>query len=243
MKNTNETKELAPQEESTEVALSPEEEAKALLDEAQKGVQIILKYRDEHYYIRDQEVSLGTRYFAHPGNWERQWIRFDDKKVTDRIRIRVSTKKLLPARNKLSNPELEDTDKDPWSLQNVIPFENVETGELEVFTTTTAGGKMAIEELAKAYAKAVLAGTARGLPIVELQVGTFRTSFGKDQPKPFFPIVDWENPEPAAVPVEPTIIPPEPKKKAKALDVETYDEFAPVEETSFRSDMDDEIPF
>jgi hypothetical protein len=241
MTKNEESKEVAVQDdENTELALSPEEEAKALLDEAQKGAQIILKYKDEHFHIRDVEVPLGTRYFAHPGSWERQWIRFDDNKVTERIRVKVSTKKMLPSRNKLSDPELEDTDKDPWSFQNVIPFENVETGEVEVFTTSTAGGRMAIEELVKEYAKAILAGTARGLPIIELQVGSFRTGFGKDQPKPLFPIVDWENPEPAAVPAEPTIIPPEPKskpKKKKAKAVAVDDELAPAEA------MDDEIPF
>ena len=66
---------------------------------------------------------------------------------------------------------------------------------------------MAIEGLAKAYAKAVLAGTARGLPIIELQGSTFRTSHGKDQPMPIFPIVDWENPV-ASAPAEQTTVNP-----------------------------------
>jgi hypothetical protein len=215
----SETTQVAVQDdESTELALSPEEEAKALLDEARKGAQTILKYKDEHFHIRDVEVPLGTRYFAHVGSWERQWIRFDDNKVTERIRVKVSTKKMLPSRNRLSDPELEDTDKDPWSFQNILPLENVETGEVEVFTTSTAGGRMAIEELVKAWSKTVLAGTARGLPIIELQVGSFRTSFDKDQSKPSFPIVDWENPESME-----TIIPPK--------------------GVSSQGDPDDEIPF
>jgi hypothetical protein len=85
-----ETKEVALREETTEV-VSAEEEAKALLDEASKGGgQTLLKFRgdrSEPYHIRDKEVPLGTRYYAHPANWERQWIRFDDDKVTERIRV------------------------------------------------------------------------------------------------------------------------------------------------------------
>jgi hypothetical protein len=195
--------ELALREESTEVALSSEAEAKALFDEASKNAQAILKFKADHYHIRNEPVELGTRYFAHPGNWERQWIRFDDHKVTERIRVKVSSKKPLPGRNTLSDPQLEDTDRDPWTLQNVIPFENVETGELVTFTSSTYGGKMAIEEMVKAYAKAVLGGKARGLPIIELQISSFRSSFDSDVPRPSFPIVDWENPEPIATSAAP----------------------------------------
>ena len=223
--------ELALREENTEVALSSEAEAKALYDEASKGMQSILKFKEDHYHIRNEPVELGTRYFAHPGNWERQWIRFDDNKVTERIRAKVSTKKPLPGRNTLSDPQLEDTDKDPWTLQNVIPFENVETGELVRFTSSAFGGKMAIEEMVKAYAEDVLGGKARGLPIIELQIGSFRsTKFNTNVPKPDFPIVGWENAE-CAAPAAPEVIPPEPKnKKTKAVVVND-------------DDLDDDIPF
>jgi hypothetical protein len=230
-------------EESTEVALSPEQEAKALLDEASKSVHQILKFNEDHYHIRKEPVPTGTRYYAHPANWERQWIRFDDDKVTERIRVRVVTKKLLPSRDKLSDPELENTDNDPWSNQNVIPFENTETGELAAFTTQSIGGRMAIEELVKAYSKAVLAGKSRGLPIIELRISSFKSGkkgYQRDVPRPDFPIVDWENPESAPAPA-PTIIPPE-MEKAKAgpkhIDEDDGD-FSPADDPQ----MDDEIPF
>jgi hypothetical protein len=248
MKNENEKNEIVAQEESTEVALSPEQEAKALLDEASKGVQEILKFNEDHFHVRGELVPVGTRYYAHPTSWERQWVRFDDNKVTERIRIRVATKKLLPARNRLSDPQLEDTDNDPWSNQNVVAFENVETGNLAAFTTQSNGGRMAIEELVKTWSKAVLAGKARGLPIVELQISSFKSSkkgYQRDVPRPAFPIVDWENPEPAAVPAPaPTIIPPELKKPEQRPVLGDDEELAPAEETSSRFDMmDDEIPF
>jgi hypothetical protein len=154
------------------------------------------------------QLPNGTRFYAHPAHWERQWIRFDEDKVTERIRVKVTTRKSLPERKALSNPELEDTKEDPWSLQNILPLENVETGELVLFTSSTTGGKIGIEELAKAYSEAVLNGTARGLPIIELGPGTFPSSFGKEVPRPAFPIVDWENAE-CAAPAAPEVIPPE----------------------------------
>jgi hypothetical protein len=203
----------------TEIALSPEQEARALLEEASKGVPPILKFKEGYFHIRGEEVPLGTRFRAYVPNWERQWIRFDDNKVTERIRVRVATKKSLPARNTLSNPELEDTNNDPWSLQNVLPLENIETGQLLTFVTTTNGGRMALEELAMKYSKAVLAGTAHGLPIIELRANTFTSGFGTEVQKPLFVIAEWE------LSPEQTVLPPaEPEFEA-------------------RDDMDDEIPF
>jgi hypothetical protein len=216
---------------STDLVLSPQEEAKALLDEANKSAQVILKFKEDHFHIRDEPVELGTRYYAHPVHWERQWLRFHENKVTERIRVKVSTKKLLPGRNTLSDPELEGTKEDPWTLQNVIPLENVETGELVTFSSSTAGGKIGIEGLVRAYAKAVLAGKARGLPIIELKIGSFRSGYGKDVPCPDFPIVDWENPETAAS-VVPEVIPPQPKNPKRPLDHDAVG-----------SELDDDIPF
>lgn len=226
---------------STEVALTPEQEAKNLLDEASKSSgQPLLKFRgdqEEPFHVRDDIVPLGTRFYAYPSAWERQWVRFDDDKVTDRIRVRVATKKLLPARNTLSDPQLEDTKEDPWSFQNVIPLESVNDGTIMLFTSSSVGGKIAIEQLAKAASEAVLAGKARGLPIIELKVGSFKSGYGKDVDRPDFPIVDWENPDPnAAMKTAPEIIVPE-KKKAKVI-ADDFEDDAPS-----KSDMDDEIPF
>jgi hypothetical protein len=242
--STEEKNKLAPREESTEVTLSPEDEAKALLEETKGNAPPILKYKEEiGYHIRNEPVPLGTRFFAYPGSWERQAVRFDDNKVTQRIRVKVSSRKLLPERKTLSDPYLQDTDHDPWSYQNVIAFEDANDGSIIQFTTQTTGGKMAIEEMVKTYSKTILAGKARGLPIIELQIGSFRTSYGKDQPRPAFPIIDWENPEPPAASTEPTIIPPEPKKEAKAVTFDDDDEeFGPADKKAL-SDLDDEIPF
>jgi hypothetical protein len=54
---------------------------------------------------------------------------------------------------------------------------------------------MALNELAKAYSDAVLGKTARGLPIIELAVDTFTSSYKKVVQRPAFPIVEWEMPE------------------------------------------------
>jgi hypothetical protein len=226
---------------STEIALSPEQEARALLEEASKGVQVILKFKEGYFHIRGEKMPLGTRYLAYVPNWERQWIRFDDNKVTDRIRVRVATRKLLPGRNTLSNPELEDTDNDPWSLQNVLPLEDIETGQLLTFVTQTAGGKMALEELAAKYSKDVLAGTAQGLPIIELRVNTFKSGFSTEVQKPLFKIAEWE------MSPKQTMLPP------KNLSNNIEGDPATIEQPAFgvprfpgagnSDDMDDEIPF
>jgi hypothetical protein len=210
-----------------EIALSPEQEARALLEEASKGVQMILKFKEGYFHIRGEKVLLGTRYLAYVPNWERQWIRFDDNKVTERVRVRVATRKSLPPRNKLSNPELEDTDNDPWSLQNVLPLEDIETGQLLTFVTQTAGGRMALEELAAKYSKDVLAGTAQGLPIIELRTNTFPSSFGTNVQKPLFKIAEYE------MSPKQTVLPPE-KLNNNIEDDPAFER---------DDDMHDEIPF
>lgn len=47
------------------------------------------------------------------------------------------------------------------------------------FSSSTAGGKIGIEELVRAFSKAVLTGKARGLPIVALQIGSFRSAYAR----------------------------------------------------------------
>jgi hypothetical protein len=242
MKDEDEKRtEVATQQESgTELALSPQEEARALLDEASQGAHALLKFKEGIFHIRGEEVPLGTRYYAYPANWERQWLRFDDGKLTKKIRVRVATKKLLSARSKLSDPHLEGSDKDPWSLHNVVPFENVETGQLVTFTTQTVGGKIGIDEMVAAYSKAVLKGTARGLPIIELRVLSFRSGYQKDVQRPDFPIVDWENPATSA---EPTIIPPQAKQQHHVHHDAHHHDADDEVSSPVQEDMENKIPF
>jgi hypothetical protein len=215
----------------TNVALSLEEEAKALLDEASQGSVQLLKFKEGHFHIRGEEVPLGTRFLAYVPNWERQWILFEDNKVADRHRVRVSTRKLLPARDKLSHPELADTDKDPWSRQDVLPFENIETSELLTFVTGTAGGRIALDALARDYAKAVLSKTAQGLPIIALKVDTFTSGYGKEVPRPSFSVIAWEMAK------ETTVLSPD-RLSPPAATTQTELELEPEP-----ADLNDEIPF
>jgi hypothetical protein len=137
------------------------------------------------------------------------------------------------AGNRLSDPHLEGTDKDPWNLQNVLPLENIETGDLLTFATSTAGGRIAIDELARGYAKAVLSGTAHGLPIIELQRGSFKSGYGSDVSRPAFPITDWEM-------SKQSLLPPERLNTAVSCEADP-DEAMPARTRI--DEMDDEIPF
>jgi hypothetical protein len=219
--------------ESSEVALSQEEQAKILLDEASSGTPLLkFNAQNAQYHLRKEEVSLGTRYFAYPGEWYREWVHFEDGKLVkeDRIRIRATARKPLPARSSLSHPELTGEKDDPWTTQNGLPLENVETGAIVVFVTSTAGGRMAIEEMVRKYGKAVLADRTLGLPIIELQVDSFLSAYGSEVNKPFFKIVAWESDKE-------TVLPPD-----KVITGTIANNTDP-DETVETDDDDDEIPF
>jgi hypothetical protein len=102
------------QDEDTVPALSEEEMVRALLAEASKSsAPPLLKFKDGGYHIRKVPVPLGTKYYAHPANWENQWVLFEENKVAQRIRAKVAAKQSLPERRTLSHPDLEDTENDP----------------------------------------------------------------------------------------------------------------------------------
>jgi hypothetical protein len=124
------------------------------------GLGKILKFKKGNYLIGDDEIPLGTKFIVHTNAWVKMWIKFVNNKVADRKVYRVALGEKPPVRE-----ELDDLDKtlwpdgidgepaDPWTLQYMMPFENISSGEIVIFTTPSKGGRRAVSDLCLAYGR------------------------------------------------------------------------------------------
>jgi len=184
------------------------DEADALLAST-KSSERLLKFKKGQYFVMDDEVKLGTEFIAHAGQLTTGWIKFVGNKVVERKMGRAADRFASPERNELgdldqSQWERDDRGefKDPWTFQHLLPFENPESGEVYIFTSSSIGGQIATEQIVQAYAKRLKHTGSRALPIIRIAVGEMTSKkFGKVK-RPHFEIVGWED-APAASPVKP----------------------------------------
>jgi hypothetical protein len=177
-----------------------EVEANNILTASQEdcGFEKLLKFKKGKYFVQDDEVPLGTQYVAHTNQWTYCWIKFTEDKVVDRHMVKVAEGGALPEREALDDNDpsswklgLDGKPKDPWSLQYLLPLENLENGEVVIFTTASVGGKMGVAEPCRAWARRAKNGS-RALPIVKLSSAEMQTKKFGAVPRPLFEITDWD---------------------------------------------------
>jgi len=166
--------------------------------------ETILKFKKGKYEAQDEEVPHGTEYIAHANQLVFSWVKFLGNQVVERRQGRAADRFTPPEREELgdldqSQWELRDgSPKDPWTFQHLLPFENPETGEVMIFTSSSIGGQIATERLAQEYAKRVRRTGSRALPIIQLGVTEMHTKKYGDVARPHFEIVGWENEVPSS---------------------------------------------
>jgi len=189
------------------------------------AAQRLLKFAKGKYTIKEEEVPLGTEFIAYCRMWVKGWVKFIDKKVVEKKLYKVALGEKRPPRDELDEVEKINTTHDPRGDQYFLPLENLETGEVLIFITSTWGGREAVRELCDEYGKRIRA-EQYGQPIVQLAAGTRKTKDYGDVPRPAFEIVGWDDKQADVNAPEVTI--------AAAI---------PVTAKPPRDDMDDEIPF
>lgn len=163
------------------------------------GFPEMLKYKKGQYVIGEDTVPLNTQYLAHPEAWTKCWLKFTDGKVAERRPYPMSSSERPPERHEMGDEDqtawssgFDGRPADPWCLQSLLPLENPLDGKIVVFTTSSVGGNIAVNELCSAWAKRRKKGN-HGQPIVKLQSTEMPTkNFGKI-PRPEFVIVDWND--------------------------------------------------
>jgi hypothetical protein len=131
-------------------------EAENILGAAQEdaGFEKLLKFKKGEYLVGDEVVPLGTKYIAHVVGWTKCWVKFVDGEVADRKTYRVAYGERPPEREDLDDldrdkwPEgLDGSPADPWLYQFLLPLEDLASGEIAIFATSSAGGRRALADL------------------------------------------------------------------------------------------------
>lgn len=220
---------------STEVALTTNTMVDNLLKaaEAAAGFEKILKFKKGAYEINEETIPLGTQYLAHVTAWAMSWVKFANGALVNKKVYSVARDEKPASRNDLDDLDESEWPKDrngrpldPWVFQNLLPMEDLETGEVCIFTTSSVGGKIAIGDLAKRYGTHVKNGHT-GQPIVQLQTVDMPTRDYGDVARPAFRIDRWDDASPDVPVAEATSVAP--KKVHTKAEVD--------------DDMADEIPF
>jgi hypothetical protein len=178
--------------------------ADAAADAAERifGGRPILKFADRQFTLgkdRD-EIAAGTRMiFRSTAHYWRLWL--PDENDPDKLKpgkiVRqkpgqrfIERGELEPAYNDENQwPLYKVEPQDPWRNTRAILFEDPDTGDQCVFTTTSKSGKNSVVDLCGEIQRQreVHAGA---YPIVELRWANFETDWGTKS-KPSFKIVQW----------------------------------------------------
>jgi hypothetical protein len=162
------------------------------------GFEKIVKFKKGRYFIGEEEIELDAEFLAHAVGWVKCWIKFVDGEVVERKLYRVALgekpplREDLDARNEEEWPEgLDGRPADPWVFQYLLPLENLKSGEVVIFVTSSFGGRRAIADLCDGYTKRTKK-TGCGQPIIKLATTEMPTKkFGK-VPRPQFEIIGWD---------------------------------------------------
>ena len=159
----------------------------------------LLKFKEGLFYLDKNEVPLGTRYLAHTRAWVKAWIKFIDNKMVER-KIYVVARGHDPAdRNDLDELDKAGIQNDPWVLQYQVPLEDLTTGELVIFTTSTVGGHIGVANLCDAYSNRAMRHSCYGQPLIELSTTMMPTRHYGRVPRPEFRITGWNDVDPTPI--------------------------------------------
>lgn len=188
------------------------QEANAIANaaEADAGFEKLLKFKKGVYVCDGEDVPLGSQYVAHCVGWTKCWIKFHDGKVVERRTYPVITGKVPPDREQLDElaldstgaplpadhqpgwePGLDGRPADPWVYQHLLPLEN-EQNELVLFVTSSVGGKRAVADLCKTYARRTSRIGNSEQPVIKLSKAIMPSKKFGDVPRPDFEIVGWD---------------------------------------------------
>src|SRR5262249_6546437 len=164
-----------------------------------KSHEKLLKFKKGKFYVMDDEVSIGREFIAHANQLTTGWIKFVGNQVVERKMGRAAEGFVPPERDELGDTDQSQWEprdgelKDPWCFQHLLPFEDPETGEVLIFTTSSIGGQIATEALARDWAKRLTRTGSRAMPMIRLGVSEMKTKKFGAVARPNFEITGWED--------------------------------------------------
>jgi len=129
----------------------------------------------------DEEIPEGTQFVVVYDQTQGGWIKFNGKGEPPERKQGPLFDGFVPvARATLGNTDpteweigLSGKPADPWQFQLLLPLQNVETGELYVFNSTSLTGRRAVDNLIRACARMQKA-EPNDYPIIKLRIGGFQ---------------------------------------------------------------------
>jgi hypothetical protein len=212
----------------------------------------------EYHRVGKNNTGLmnGQKLACDPADAITGWQRFKDN-VPIYCLGRVADGYQPPEREELG--DLDPNKKDPWARIDLLPFWDVESREVLLFSATSQGSRDAVANLIGTLVNNIAANSedSNKVPLVELATDSYVNNHGKQIFYPLFEIVEWIE-RPAAVrrilppPVRlleltavPTAVPatppgdPTPAKSDKRVPAGAKSK----PEKPVKLDFDDEIPF
>jgi len=189
------------------------------------------------------------------------WQKFE-KKVPIYHIGRVADGYQPPPREQLgdSNESHWENGKDPWVRIDLLPFWDVESREVLLFSAANTGSRDAVAHLVEAYISNIEAHpeNLNKVPLIELETDSYVNKHGKKIFYPIFSILDWiarpaavrrilpppvKMLELTAVPAAIPATPPSDTTPAKSEQRAPPAAKAKPKKSAKLNDMDDEIPF
>lgn len=171
----------------------------AAYGEKAAATKTFLKFQKGEYTYgqNDDEMAIGTRLVANMAGLQQGWQKWVEKKPEQEIMELVASGKELPKRHELGDLDKatwpldkEGRPQDPWQFTNVLGLKDAKSGEEYTFATSSRGGIGAIGQLCKEYGK-VYRMKPGFLPVIELQVDSYKHSeYGKVH-VPVLKLVEW----------------------------------------------------
>jgi hypothetical protein len=190
---------------TSSTALAPAEDnaftayANAALAQNITGTRLKFSKGDWLAGQENRQIVPGTRMVGDMDSFSVGWVRWSNGKPRDPRMGRV-VERFKPARR----DDLGDNDcdlwetsdsgepRDPWTFTNNLVMADLETREVFTFTTSSKGGRRAVEKLCQLYGREQ-ARHPDEWPVVELQFDSYQhpnKSFGRIK-EPVLKIVGW----------------------------------------------------
>ena len=146
----------------------------------------------------NRQIAAGTRLIANMDSFAIGWVRWSNGRPTEQLMGRVVDCFKPARRNDLGDNDSdlwetsENGPRDPWQFTNNLVLAAAENGELFTFSTSSLGGRRALENLCQFYGRE-LARHSNEWPLIELQVDSYQHS-DKSRGRikhPVFKVVGW----------------------------------------------------
>jgi len=162
----------------------------------------LLKYNKGEWFSGEAQetIPIGTKVILAVDQMLMSWVYWENGKPTDHRMVLVASGEAPARRAELGDHDQSRWEKDasgelrdPWAMTFYAPLVD-ETGEVFTFSTTSRGGKNAIADVMRHYARTRKANPGK-YPVVTLDSGVYQHSnaqYGRIK-YPVFKHVGWEN--------------------------------------------------